>query len=196
MAQATVRDLTSSTFFTLWALAALGGLVVKGVQVRRRRGAAAADRARIEAEERRSRPERERAEREAAERKRRDEADRRRREDAREACELLYAQHAPEVGSRLPQATFEEFVKKLLRDDLPPDLVERKAAEVQSLIRSHIDQARGGKKPETVGQVQAWFAEQKQQLLGVSDERLRESFEALLLQQFHERMLRALGDEG
>jgi hypothetical protein len=184
-----------TTFLTLWFLAVSGGLVVKGVSVLRRRRAAAAALALHEATERSARPARERAEREAREQKTREEGEQRRRDDAKAACELLYAHHAPDIAARLPKATLDRFLERLLRTDLPADVVERKAAEIQQLICSHLDQSRGGKKAETVETVQAWYAEQLSQLAGVMDVRLRESFEAMLLQQFHERMLRVMGDE-
>jgi hypothetical protein len=182
-------------FFCLWFVLALGAIVVKGIRLVRRRRTEAVERARREAAERKARPERERAEREAAAKRTREEGEQRRRDDARAACELLYAQHAPEVASRLPKATFEQFLDRLLRSDLSADVVERKAEEIQKLVRSHLDSARGGRRAETVEQVQAWYDEQLGQLAGVKDERLRQSFEAMLLQQFHERMLRAMGDD-
>lgn len=177
---------------SLWVLVVGGWAAWKGIVRVGRYAGTVRDAARARVAEAVARPRRELLECEAADAREQAEAERLRREDARAACAFLYALHAPEIAGRFPRDTFEAFVARVLRDGLPADAVERNAAELQALIRAHAEQAGAIRKGETVATVQAWYAAQLADLATVADARLRESFEALLRQKYHERMMSAM----
>lgn len=143
-------------------------------------------------EEKRLRPEYERLERERREQKQREEDARQRRQEARSGCEMLYNLHAPEIASRLPRSLFDDMVKRLLREELDAELVERKAAELQRLVLQHLERVAPTPKVITLQDVQAWYEEEKQRLAQVNDEDLRDSLLAALHAKYHERVFAIL----
>lgn len=64
-----------------------------------------------------------------------------RRRDARAACELLYLQLAPEIGSRFSMSMFSAWVDKYLADDYAPEEVERRAEQLKGILRQHHKEA-------------------------------------------------------
>jgi hypothetical protein len=79
--------------------------------------------------------------RQRAEEERRTIAEKQRRNKARTVCEVLYAQHAPEVGRRLSKEAFDELVSRHLGEDRTAEYVEEHARKVQQLIKDHLDRA-------------------------------------------------------
>lgn len=166
-----------------------------------------ADIRRREREERRQRKQRERAarqsqkqpvrdvraEREAAEERRRN-ADAtaenaRRREDAIVACDLLYNLRAPDIGERFTREQFDEFVKKYMAADKGIDIVERRAAELQTLIQQHFEAVNPPTRFRDLSELTAWYEEQKQLIesLSVTDMDKADLYKKNFLMQLNDR---------
>jgi len=115
----------------------------------------------------RQRPQRELEARLAAERaaadKRLSQSDQARRENARAACELLYAQFAPEIGGRFPQTEVDRFLRTYMSDAQSVDEVERRGQELQRLIHEHRQHIQRDP-PETIQALAEWYLGEKERI--------------------------------
>ncbi len=132
---------------------------------RRKQEAAERERKRIaDAEWERTRPQRELEAKLAAERQaailRLAASETTRRENARAACELLYAQHAPEIVQRFPRSDLDRFLRTYLGDTQPVDEVERRGLELQQLIHQHRQRIRPDA-PQTIQALADWYLAEK-----------------------------------
>jgi hypothetical protein len=121
----------------------------------------------------RSAPERERVLREAHERTRLDTDAKKRREDARLACEVLYRIHQPEIKDRFAPSMFDDYVKKHLGDNCPPDAVDERAQQLQQLIQHHAEKVTPAPKFRSMADLISWFEIQHKQLEAIPDDRLK-----------------------
>ena len=110
----------------------------------------------------RSAPERERARREADTKAKDEAVSQQRRHEARAACELLYCLHAPEIGPRFSRQMFDDFVARHLGDSHPPDEVERRARQLQDILRQHLEKVEPSPKRRSIEDRTAWYQETKQ----------------------------------
>lgn len=178
-------DCAASVCF-LWVLVVVPWAVWRVIawQAGRVRDAAARRRsaveARREAELRRAR------EQHAAQVRDQERRDRRRREDARSRCEALYHRHAPEIGARFTRYSFDDYARKYMGDGRDPDEVEERAAQLQAIILDHLERVRPAPTFRSLGDIAAWFEEQKRQLAALPDDRLRETMLARLKARYTE----------
>ena len=148
-------------------------------------------RRRREEEYARSAPERERAQREAeAAAPQRAEAQRR-REEARIACEVLYALHAPDIGQRLTKETFDDFVKRRLGDDRTPEYVEERARQLREIIERHAEKVCPSPKESTVEETMAAYRLEVERITAAGlDPDWRDALLLKLKDQLFERLTR------
>ena len=106
--------------------------------------------------------ERARAEAEAAACRRADAQ--RRREEARAACEVLYALHAADVAQRFGKEAFDDFVKRHLGDDRPPETVEQRAQQLRQVIERHAEKANPSHKTQSVADAMADYREEVERI--------------------------------
>jgi len=88
----------------------------------------------------------------------------RRRENARVSCELLYNLYAPDLTDRLPKETFQDFVGKYMGEDQPIDIVEERAAQLQTMIQQHYEQVNPPEKLTDLGRLVRWYEKQKKKI--------------------------------
>lgn len=97
-----------------------------------------------------------------------------RREDARAKCEIFFGLHGPEIRSRFSKAMYEDFVRRHLGDDHPPDHVEERARQLLDLLQDHLDRIEPPEKPMDVGDLAAWYKETRAQIESLDlDERTK-----------------------
>jgi hypothetical protein len=139
-------------------------------------------------------PDREARQREAEVRATREAADRQRRDNARSACEIFYSLHAPDIADRFPRVLFEDYLKRYLGDDRPPEFVEEHARRLREVIEQHLQKKRGGS--ADVAALYAAYQEQCRKLDQADlDEEVKGTARAALyaeLQQKLERMKEGL----
>ena len=113
-------------------------------------------------------PQRERAAQEAQQRQliesQQTETGRHQREDARVACELLYSLREPDIKDRFSREQFDDFVSKYLTDEKPVEIVQKRAAELQTLIQQHYEVIRPAEKFSSLAEVTQWYEDQKRQI--------------------------------
>lgn len=86
------------------------------------------------------------------------------RSDARADCEMLYQLYAPEIDTRFPRASLDEWIKKYMGDDQSPSDVEQRADQLRKLIIHHREQVKPTPKFSTMADLATWFQEQKSQI--------------------------------
>lgn len=118
-------------------------------------------RRREEQEYARQAPERERWQRAAEERERLEGEAKKRREDAHFDCELLYSLYARDIGERFTRQMLDQFMEKYMGDAHAPDVVERRAEQLQDILRQHYEQIHPPPKFTSVEQVTAWMQREK-----------------------------------
>lgn len=91
------------------------------------------------------------------------------RDDIRMRCQLLYDRHAVELTERFPRSQFWSYMETYLSHAQPLAIVERRGASLIEMIKECLVDV--GKpvhdpreEPETLGDVAAYFAEQREQL--------------------------------
>jgi hypothetical protein len=90
--------------------------------------------------------------------------DNKRRTDARIACELLYRLYSHDIGERFPEDSFDDFVRRYLGDEHPPQLVEQRAAQLRESIQQHYEQVNPPEKITDFGQLARWYEKQKKKI--------------------------------
>jgi hypothetical protein len=135
------------------------------------------------ARERREREESERR-RVVAEHERR--SSQQRREDARSECVLLYSLYAPEIAGRFPRKALDEYMQKYMNDNEEPGRVEARGAELRQVMQQHKDRAEPPERFASLGELTAWFEEQKKQLETCPDDRMRRSLLVQLKERYSE----------
>jgi hypothetical protein len=113
---------------------------------------------------------------------RKEDQERLRREEARKDCELLYALYASELGDRFSRAMFDAFLDKYLNDSQPAEAVERRAKELQQIIRQHLECVRPG--PRTLTELTRWYEKQKREFEQLPDGPMRRSALAKLMRRY------------
>jgi hypothetical protein len=190
-----------------FVVAALLAPLVNGIYGGMRRGVAAAReglsaRAARQAAEARRREEAERQrrdredwERAAPERERQARAEaeaERRRCDARAACEYLYHLLAPEIGARFTRAMFDDWLRKYLTDGHPPEVVEERARQLQTLLQQHLAKVERPPTFKTLSELAAWFDRQKRDIDALPDVKLRQRMLAMLKERYEDLAARFL----
>ena len=94
-----------------------------------------------------------------------------RRADARIACELFFSLYAHDIGDRFPKQSFDDFVRRYLGDEQPPELVEERAAQLRESIQRHYEQVNPPEKITDLGQLARWYEKHKRKIerLSVGD---------------------------
>lgn len=147
----------------------------RDAQERRRRKEAERQRRAADAQWRRDAPRRERARREEEERRRHAASDQTRRENARAACELLYAAHAPEIRTRMPRTEVDRFMATYMGDAKPPAEVERRGEQLRRIIEQHRQTVKPERPPRTIAQLSEWYLAEKARLETLPlDERVKQ----------------------
>src|SRR5262249_52936614 len=108
----------------------------------------------------RNAPERERRARQEAEASKRREDWQRRRESAREACELVFALHRPDIKGRYSRKEMERFFSTYMTDSHDADDVERRGRELQKIIEAHSQAANPNRKKFSVAELSSWYLEE------------------------------------
>ncbi|MBN8625043.1 MAG: hypothetical protein J0M17_06115 [Planctomycetes bacterium] len=119
-----------------------------------------------------------------------------RRTEARAACERLYCLHESIIASRFPRDRFTAFLDRYLGDDHAPEEVETQAEELKQLIEAHRLKADPPAKLASLGDIAAWFEEQKAQIEQVNDEQLRRTLLVQLKAKYAEAIARILEEAG
>lgn len=91
-----------------------------------------------------------------------------RRDDARASCEIFYSLHAPEIGSRFTKVMFDDFVRRHMGDERPPEYVEERSRQLREVLQQHLAKCEPPR-PRTLEELAAWFQEQKRQIDGLPD---------------------------
>jgi len=91
-------------------------------------------------------------------------ADQKRRDDARASCELLYTLYAPEIADRYPRTVFDAFMTKYMGDAHPPEYVEERAEQLQSILRQHHEKVQPSLQFKTLAEIAEWFRKQKDEI--------------------------------
>lgn len=129
-------------------------------------------------------PRRERERLAAVERLRIAQQEKGRRTEARAACQLMYDLLAPEIQGRFTREQFNGFLHQYLSDTTPVDQVERRAGQLQDLLRQHlerVDPASGGGGFEELNRR---YEKRRQEIETLPDERLRRMLLAQLKNQY------------
>lgn len=138
-------------------------------------------------------PEQEQKQREMEGRTRRTAEAQQAREEARAACELLYQLHAHALGERFPRAIFDDFLKRYLSDDRPPEYVAQRAQQLQEIIKRLADAVSPPVAPASIAEMTAAYKRQREALEATDLE--SEAKASLLLtmeQKFFERLEKKL----
>ena len=143
----------------------------------------------------RAAPEREQQAREQKELLEKRQAENRRRADARGACEILFALHAPDVGERFPRATFDDFVSRHLGDEHPPEYVEERARQLREVIEQHLGKVRPAEDSRLAATVAAYNREVERVQASGLDTEMQETLLALMKGKLCERLLREAENE-
>ncbi len=112
--------------------------------------------------------------------------DQKRRENARARCEVTYHLHAPEIGKRFTRPMFDDYMRKYMGDGRDPDEVEERAAQLEALLQEHVERVRPAPKFRSLEDIARWFEEQKRQLAGLPDDRVRQTLLAKLKARYTE----------
>jgi hypothetical protein len=122
----------------------------------------------------RSRREADRSAREYAARTRERTSAQKRRDDARARCEVFFGLHGPEIGTRFPKAMYDDFARRYLGDDHPPEYVEERAEQLLALLQQHLDKVEPAEKPMDVTELAAWYKRTRAQIEALDlDERTK-----------------------
>ena len=70
--------------------------------------------------------------------------------------------HAPEIKTRFTREMFDAFVARHLHDGRAPDDVERRAAELCEIIRTHLEKT--GKTSKSLVELAEWFLHERKQI--------------------------------
>lgn len=118
-------------------------------------------------------------------------ADQRRREDAKFRCELVFASFGPELKDRFPREQFDDFVRKFMRDDQPPETVERNGDQLNQLMKIHHSKVEPVK--WSLDSIAHWFEDTRRSIENLSvPEPFKKSQLAVLNARFAEMMRRHL----
>ncbi len=94
--------------------------------------------------------------------------------NARADWEMLYQLYAPEIASRFPRTSLDEWTKKYMGDDQSPAEVETRAEQLRKLILYHLEQVKPAPKFSSLNQLANWLQDQKLQIESLPiDDRLR-----------------------
>jgi len=115
-----------------------------------------------------------------------------RRQDARFACEWLYDRHRVSLADKFPQRRLDEYFQRYLGDNHPPEEVERRAEQLQAMLRELLDHETNGRKPrfDSIAELNADFDRQRQDLLGSPMDGERVSNLLAYLERERERAIR------
>ncbi len=121
-----------------------------GERARERRAARREEVHRVEARSReteaweRAAPEREREQEEAAARRDEELRARKRRDDARFQCLLYHSRHAEALAAKVSRKTLDAFLARYLSDEVDPEIVEQRAAQLCENLRECLHGSRAG----------------------------------------------------
>ena len=96
-----------------------------------------------------------------------------RRENARLSCEVLYRIHQPEIKDRFAPSMFDDYLKKHLGDNCPPDSIDERAQQLQQLIQHHAEKVTPTPKFRSMADLISRFEIQHKQLEAIPDDRLK-----------------------
>jgi hypothetical protein len=86
-----------------------------------------------------------------------DEQNKCRRVAARAQCERLYRLCKHVIASRFDQAALDEWMRKYMADDQPPDVVEKHGEQLCGIIEQHRHEVGAPKQGSAIGLVTEWF---------------------------------------
>lgn len=110
-----------------------------------------------------------------------------RRTDARSQCELFYNMHAADIHDRFPRESFDRYMQKYMSDAESPDVIERRAIELQGVIEKHCEVKGLSEKPQSIDQLAQWFIDEKGRIESLPlDERMRATHMAHLNMRYAE----------
>lgn len=109
------------------------------------------------------------------------------RDELRTRVELYYSLHRPELGPRFTPEMFQQFVTKHLGDERPIEVVRLRAAQLEQLLKEHLEKIVPPQKHQSLEELTVWLDEQNRRIDGVPDESLREFLRAMLLDQYTTR---------
>lgn len=110
-----------------------------------------------------------------------------RRDEARSACEVLFATHAPELGKRFSREMFDEFLRKHMGDGQSPEFVEQRGVQLQGIVKSHLEKAGHSDRKTSLADLAAWFLKEKGEIERTA---LADDDKELLVAQLEERYVR------
>lgn len=117
---------------------------------------------------------------------------RQRREAARSRCKIFFTLHAPEIGSRFTRAMYDDYARRFLGDDRPPEDVEERAAQLEAVLLQHLEKVQPAPKFRGLEDIARWFEEQKRQIDALPDDRMRQTLLATLKARYAELTTRFL----
>ena len=91
-------------------------------------------------------------------------ADQRRRIDARAKAELTYSLFAPKLDGRFEQNQMNEYLRTYMRDDQPPEDVERRGEELVRTLQQHLESVEPPSQKRSLEDLAMWFAEQQERI--------------------------------
>ena len=120
-----------------------------------------------------------------------------RKQNARASCELVFALHASEIEKRFTRKMFDDFVKKYMGDDQPPEVVEQRAFELKQVIQQHREKVSPTPQVSNVEDLTRWFIAEKARIEGLEiDGPLKKNLLVQLNERFAElssQMLEKMG---